>query len=149
VSDRLRAAAFAEIQAREAFFWAAERFASDAPEGLCEAWRRLARAEDKHLQWLLHRLTELGFHAGDRPVSDHLWRSFLLCRSAEEFARFMASAEDRGRIAGERFYASLKTTDPVSAEIFRKIAEEEIEHIELAARFFGSVQPNNTPGVSL
>ena len=39
----------------------------------------------------------------------------------------MASAEDRGRRAGERFFEMMKDTDPISAEIFRKIAEEEVE----------------------
>lgn len=147
VADRLRAAAFAEIQAREAFLWAASTFEAEAPAGLCAAWRGLAREEDKHLGWLLGRLSELGFLPNERPVSDYLWQSFMQCRSAEEFARFMANAEDRGRIAGERFYQALQVTDPISAEIFRKIAAEEIAHIRLAERFFGA--PSPTPGVQV
>jgi uncharacterized ferritin-like protein (DUF455 family) len=147
VADRLRAAAFAEIQAREAFLWAAKRFEAEAPAGLCAAWRGLAREEDKHLGWLLARLAELGFRPDERPVSDYLWQSFMQCGSAEEFARFMASAEDRGRIAGERFFEALQVTDPVSAEIFRKIAAEEIAHIRLAERFFGASSPQ--PGVQV
>jgi uncharacterized ferritin-like protein (DUF455 family) len=137
IADRLRAAAFAEIQAREAFLWAAEKFETQAPPGLCRAWRGLAREEDKHLGWLLKRLSELGFCADERPVSDYLWRSFLQCKTAQEFAQFMANAEDRGRIAGERFHEALQIIDPVSAEIFRKIAAEEIAHIRLAEQFFG------------
>ena len=99
--------------------------------------RELAAAEDRHLGWLMKRLTELGFEPSDRGVSDQLWHSLTRCATAEEFSLFMATAEDRGRRAGERFYEQLRERDPVSAEIFRKIAEEEIEHIRLAQTFFG------------
>jgi uncharacterized ferritin-like protein (DUF455 family) len=141
--DRLRAAAFAEFQAREAFLWAAETFGTDAdlPSGLADAWRELAAQEDKHMTWLLKRLEELGQPIDGRPVSDFLWRSFMECETAERFSRFMASAEERGRIAGERFYETTVSLDPVTAEIFRQIAVEEIEHIRLAERYF-PVLPN-------
>lgn len=135
VGDRLRAAAFAEIQAREAFQWAASRF-TDAPLALKQAWLGLAKEEDKHLNWLFDRMQQLGIEIKERPVNDFLWRSFMDCNSAEQFAKFMASAEERGRIAGERFYRSLVQIDPISAEIFRKIAEEEVAHIRLAETFF-------------
>lgn len=135
VGDRLRAAAFAELQAREAFFWAASHYA-DAPEDLRQAWRELAIAEQKHLDWLLGRMTELGIDLRERKVSDYLWISLTSCISAREFTIFMANAEERGRIAGERFFQSLKDHDFTTAEIFRKIAEEEIQHIALAKRFF-------------
>ena len=135
VGDRLRAAAFAEIQAREAFRWAADYF-EDAPESLRTAWRGLALAEDRHLNWLLNRMTELKIEITDRKVSDQLWRSFMVCKNAREFAIYMANAEERGRKAGERFHQAILKKDPISAGIFGKIAEEEIEHIKLAAKYF-------------
>jgi uncharacterized ferritin-like protein (DUF455 family) len=137
VGDRLRAAAFAEIQAREAFLWAAETFA-DADPNLRNAWRGLAAAEDRHLSWLLKRMSELGVDVRARKVSIHLWHSLVACKTAREFAKFMASAEERGRKAGERFHAALITRDPETARIFGTIAHEEIAHIELAQRFFPS-----------
>jgi uncharacterized ferritin-like protein (DUF455 family) len=139
VCDRLRAAAFAEIQAREAFRWGAENF-KDAPEALKADWLRLAGEEDKHLNWLLKRLNELGGSPSERKVSIHLWESLISSASVEEFTYRMATAEDRGRQAGERFYRDLQKSDPITAEIFRKIAEEEIEHIRIAERYF----PNRT-----
>ncbi len=135
VGDRLRSAAFAEIQAREAFYWAVERFSEERPE-LREAWRRLAASEQRHLDWLLKRMEELNVPIRGRKVSDFLWLSFMGCKTSEEFARYMASAEERGRRAGERFYKTLLPSDPRTAEIFKKIAEEEIAHIELASRYF-------------
>jgi uncharacterized ferritin-like protein (DUF455 family) len=138
VCDRLRAAAFAEVQARDAFFWAAETFPHEAPSELCEAWKALAREEQKHLDWLLARLHALGETIASRPVSDHLWLSLVTCKSAREFALFMAGAEDRGRQAGERFHRDMLANDPTSAAIFGQIALEERSHIELAERFYGS-----------
>ncbi|MGZ3688264.1 MAG: DUF455 family protein, partial [Bdellovibrionota bacterium] len=133
----IRAAAFAEIQAREAFLWAASQF-EDASEDLRQAWRILARAEQKHLDWLLQRLSELGYTPSERLVSDQLWHSLTSCKTARDFALFMANAEERGRQAGERFHQALLRKDPTSAEIFGKIAAEEVSHIELAHRFFPS-----------
>ncbi|HEY1068448.1 MAG TPA: DUF455 family protein, partial [Pirellulales bacterium] len=135
IGDRLRTAAFAEIQARDAFLWAADRF-QDAPPGLADAWRKLAADEERHMNSLLRRMTELGLDVQERGVSDWLWVSLMTCESARGFATFMAGAEERGRKAGVRFYETLAQTDPVSAEIFRVIAEEEVEHINLASRFF-------------
>jgi len=136
VGDRLRAAAFAEIQAREAFNWGADRFEGEAPAALCTAWRGLALAEDRHLNWLLARMEELGISITERRVSTQLWHSLVSCTNARDFARYMASAEERGRKAGERFHREMAQVDPISAKIFGQIALEEIAHIELAHRYF-------------
>ena len=135
VGDRLRAAAFAEIQAREAFLWAASQF-KDAPESLTRAWTSLSQAENRHLEWLLQRMSELNVDVQARKVSDFLWISLVTCKSAREFALYMASAEERGRKAGVRFQQALQATDPKTAEIFGKIAEEEVAHIALAEKYF-------------
>ncbi|HUP56398.1 MAG TPA: ferritin-like domain-containing protein [Bdellovibrionota bacterium] len=133
--DRMRTAAFAELQARHAFLWGAERF-TEVPEALRQAWRSLAAAEDRHLNWLLQRMAALGISITERRVSDQLWKTLTSCKSACEFAIYMATAEERGRRAGERFAVAMKSRDPESAVIFGKIAEEEVAHIVLAERFF-------------
>ena len=135
IGDRLRAAAFAEIQAREAFLWAASHF-EDAPPALRLAWKGLALAEQRHLDWLLNRMKELEIDVRERQVSDFLWHSLIVCRNAKEFAHFMASAEERGRKAGARFHQALYHRDPLTAKIFGKIAEEEVSHIALAYQFY-------------
>jgi len=135
IGDRMRIAAFAELQAREAFRWGAATF-PDAPEELRAAWRTLADEEDKHLGWLLDRMAVLGFGPEDRAVSAHLWRGLTACNTAHEFTWYMAKAEDRGRIAGERFGEALAARDPATAELFAQIAREEADHIELAMRFY-------------
>jgi uncharacterized ferritin-like protein (DUF455 family) len=135
--DRLRSAAFAEVQARDAFLWAASHY-EDAPASLKRAWTALAQAEQRHLDWLLNRMLELKIDIRERRVSDQLWHSLTSCTSAKEFALYMASAEERGRKAGVRFHQALSATDPITAEIFRKIAEEELAHISLAYQYFSA-----------
>lgn len=130
VGDRLRTAAFAERQARDAFAWAAERF-PDAPEKLRQGWRRLSVEEDKHLGWLLRRMEQLGVKPGARPVSDLLFRSLTQSADWRAFAAFMADAEERGRVAERSFQAALAQSDPETARVFAAIADEEEAHIAL------------------
>ncbi len=135
IADRLRAAAFAEVQAEAAFLWAADHI-PDAPEELRNHWRDLAVEERKHRNWLLTRLEELGFTIQERTVSDSLWHKLISCKTAAEFCFLIADAEERGRVAGARFSEKMRSYDPISADIFGKIAEEEVAHIALAKKYF-------------
>jgi uncharacterized ferritin-like protein (DUF455 family) len=132
LGDRLRTAAFAEIQAREAFRWAADTLlgASDAQRA---AWRRIADDEHRHLEMLLGRMAELGVRPDGRPVSDRLWRSLRGCKTVPEFVAYMRTAEERGRAAEESFQRKLVDRDPVTSAIFGKIAADETEHIAIGA----------------
>lgn len=134
IGDRLRTAAFAEIQAIRAFSWAHSTFL-DAPEGLRQAWATLIPEEEKHLGWLLERMKELGIDPYARRVSIQLFESLTRCKTAREFTLYMSSAEERGQRAGENFYRDLMAVDPISAKIFGKIAEEEASHVKLASDY--------------
>lgn len=134
LGDRLRTAAFAERQAREAFAWAAERY-TDAPYALRAGWRRLSAEEDKHLGWLMKRMEQLGVDPAGRSVSDGLFKSLTRCATWREFAAYMAKAEDRGRTAERHFQKELAARDPETARIFAAIADEEDEHIDLQQGF--------------
>jgi uncharacterized ferritin-like protein (DUF455 family) len=96
LGDRMRIAAFAELQAREAFLWAADTLI-DANENLRETWRAIARDENRHLMMLLGRMAELGIRPDERPVSDRLWQSLRACKSSREFVAYMRTAEERAR----------------------------------------------------
>ena len=133
LGDRLRVAAFAELQAREAFRWAADTLL-DADDGLRAAWRRIADDENRHLEMLLGRMAELAVRPEARPVSDRLWRSLRACRNTREFVAYMRTAEERGRAAEESFRRQLADRDPVTSAIFGRIADDETEHIALGAR---------------
>lgn len=133
LGDRMRIAAFAEIQAREAFRWAADTLPDADPE-LRAAWRRIADDEHRHLEMLLGRMSELGVRVDERPVSDRLWRALRACKNTREFVAYMRVAEERGRAAEESFRRQLVHRDPVTSAIFGKIADDEVEHIALADR---------------
>ena len=131
LGDRLRIAAFAELQAREAFRWAADTLL-DASPNLRAAWRKIADDEHRHLEMLLGRMAELAIDPASRPVSDRLWRSLRACKSAATFIPYMRTAEERGRAAEESFQRSLAQRDPVTSALFGKIADDETEHIALS-----------------
>ena len=131
LGDRFRFVAFAEKQAAVSFGLAPIAF-PHVSEGVKKIWLTLAREEEKHMQWLLWRMEELNVSLGERPVSSALWDSFSHCKNEQEFAKFMASSEEHGRLAGEKFYQTLLSIDPVSANIFDQIAKEEQQHIRLA-----------------
>ncbi len=133
--DRLRSAAFAELQAREAFSWASKT-CSDAPQSLKRAWIGLSMAEDRHLGWIQKRMSEIGVSLSDKPVNARLWHSFMACKTAKDFSVYIASAEERGRQAALRFVKALAPIDPETARVFETIAIEEISHIELVRKFF-------------
>jgi hypothetical protein len=94
-------------------------------------------------------MNELKIDIQARKVSDQLWVSLTSCKTAREFALYMASAEERGRKAGVRFHQALLKKDPVTAEIFGTIAKEEVAHIALAEKFFPAHGLHKQPSVEL
>jgi uncharacterized ferritin-like protein (DUF455 family) len=137
LGDRLRLVAFAERQAFHAFNDAINRF-KDAPPELREAWKWVALEEAKHESWLVKRLSEIGQDISAVPVSLSLYHSLLKCESARDFAFYISDAEERGRVGAEKFAETLFGRDPITADIFHRIAVEEREHIALVSRFFSS-----------
>lgn len=131
LGDRLRFVAFAEKQATHAFQIATEIY--DVPEPVKKIWCTLAKEENKHLSWLIRRMSELNVAADERPQGLSLWQSFDRCDTPTQFAVFMANAEERGRTAGEQFYQTLLSHDPQTARLFQQIVKEEVEHIRLAS----------------
>lgn len=131
VEDRLRVVAFAEVQAREAFRWGAERF-PEAPAEWREQWLAFAHVEERHAQMLLGRMAELGFAIGAKTVSDKLYRLCIQATDPVIFLFLLSSAEERGMEAGMTLGKQMQSVDPISARIFQTIAEEEVEHVAMA-----------------
>ena len=132
VADRLRVVAFAELQARDAFQWGAERFLGEAPDAWVESWKSFSLVEDRHAQMLLDRMQALGIDPGARVVSDKLSH---LCRATDkplDFLFILSSAEERGMEAGFILGKEMQAFDATSAAIFQQIAEEEVEHVRMA-----------------
>ncbi len=136
LGDRMRTAAFAELQAVAAFTWATTAF-DDAPEGLRAAWRRQIPEEQHHYDLIVARMAALGLGLADRPVSQGLWETLASCTSSREFCLQITAAEERGRVAGLKLAEFLETRDPTTADIFLTIARDEVAHVALANQFFG------------
>jgi len=136
LGDRMRTAAFAELQAIEAFRWAVDHF-QDVPQALRDDWAAQIPDEIRHYEMICRRMDELGFELTDRPVSTSLWESLEECTSGEEFCIRIASAEERGRRAGVRLAQYLGKTDPETTAVFREIADDEVAHVALAKTYFG------------
>jgi len=135
LGDRMRTAAFAELQAIAAFRWAAEHF-QDVPQSLRDQWTAQIADETRHYQMIFRRMKELGLELTDRPVSTSLWKSLQECATGEEFCIKIASAEERGRQAGVKLAAFLAKSDPATAAVFREIAADEVAHVALASTYF-------------
>lgn len=135
LGDRLRTAAFAELQAIAAFQWAQKEFAATAPAELLAAWDWIIPQEQEHYDLLMARMVQLKVPVQGQAVSLGLWYSLVSQPNYKHFCSCMTEAEEKGRKAGERFYQYLLSRDPITAEIFGKIAREEAVHVEVARRF--------------
>lgn len=136
LGDRMRIAAFAERQAVVAFGWAAEHF-TEAPDSLRQQWRQQVSEEQEHCDLIISRMAELGFALAERQVSTGLWDSLQDCPDAQAFAIAIATAEERGRLAGLRLVKFLVKSDPKTAALFQKIADDEVAHVAVATTHFG------------
>lgn len=136
VGDRMRTAAFAELQAVHAFGWAAGRY-DDAPPGLADAWRAQVADERRHLRMILDRMAEVGVDPAERTVSLGLWRKLSACGDARSFCILIAQAEERGRRGGLALVEAVADRDPATADVFRTIAQEEEAHVALATEYYG------------
>jgi len=135
LGDRMRTAAFAELQAMVAFRWAAVQF-PDAPATLRDKWTAQIADETRHYEMICRRMEELGFELAGQPVSTSLWESLKVCTTGRDFCIRIASAEERGRQAGVRMVNYLGKSDPETAAIFQEIVDDEVAHVALAATFF-------------
>jgi uncharacterized ferritin-like protein (DUF455 family) len=135
LGDRLRIAAFAELQAVRAFSWAAEHF-TDVPPSLRDGWERQIPEEKLHFRLIVERMNNLGVRPEQKAVSAQLSEKLYASESAEQFAIEIATAEHKGRLAALRMAEYLKNRDSVTAAVFHRIASDEVSHIQLVMDHF-------------
>ena len=136
LGDRLRIAAFAELQAARAFSWAAEHF-SDVSEAVVAGWQRQIPEEKLHFRLIMERMNNLGVHPQQKPVSAQLSENLYTCATGRDFAITIATAEHKGRLAALKMASFLEHRDPITAQVFLRIAHDEIAHIQLVTDNFG------------
>jgi uncharacterized ferritin-like protein (DUF455 family) len=135
LGDRLRIAAFAELQAVLAFSWAAEHF-KDVPLSLIEGWQRQIPEEKLHFRLLMERMSNLGVRPEQKAVSARLSEKLYTCESGKQFAIEIATAEHKGRLAALRIAEYLQDRDSVTTSVFLRIAYDEVSHIQLVTDHF-------------
>ena len=134
LGDRIRSAAFAELQAIYAFEWASAKF-TEVPHWLSAGWERVIIEEKNHLGWLMSRMDTLGVDPRARAVSIRLWNTLKRSTSAGEFCFWITEAEEWGRKAAHAIAPQILDRDPETAAIFEKIALEERFHVALGRRY--------------
>ena len=140
VIDRLRLVSFAEIQAREAFLWAAKTF-FETPTEWREQWKKIAADENRHSQLLMDRLFELGGKIEDRLVSTFIYTQCIKAMDPILFTFIISSSEERGMENGLLMSTQMAQVDQKSAEIFALIAEEEKTHIQISNAILAEYNP--------
>lgn len=104
----------------------------ELPAGFFEDFARVADDESRHLGWCLQRLRELGHNYGDIPAHNRLWDAARSTAGdlADRLVIVPCVQEARGLDAGGRLGDRLASGgDRRSAEIVRRIAEEEKAHV--------------------
>jgi uncharacterized ferritin-like protein (DUF455 family) len=135
LGDRLRIAAFAELQAVRAFGWASEHF-KDVPISLIEGWERQIPEEKLHFRLIMERMSNLGVRPEKKPVSAKLSETLFTCETGEKFAIEIATAEHKGRLAALKMADYLQDRDPVTTRVFLRIARDEMSHVQLVMDHF-------------
>lgn len=102
-------------------------------------WISIASDEARHFSWLDSRLRDLGSSYGDLPAHGIVWNSADVskgCRK-ERLALGQLVAEAKGLDAGPRLADRLVGFgDKQSADIVRKIADEELDHVRIGVKWF-------------
>ncbi|MBN2526782.1 MAG: ferritin-like domain-containing protein [Deltaproteobacteria bacterium] len=135
LGDRLRIAAFAELQAVRAFGWASEHF-TDVPATIIEGWQRQIPEEKLHFRLIVERMIRLGILPQKKTVSANLSETLYSCQSGKDFAIQIATAEHKGRLAALKMADYLQHRDPVTAQVFLRIARDEVAHVQLVMDHF-------------
>lgn len=100
---------------------------------------KIAEDETFHFSLLEERLHQLNSHFGMFDVHDKLWKNCL--NTKENFTARIAVIslvqEPRGLDAGPRLINKLKSMgDETSANIMKKIVEDEVSHVKLGMKWF-------------
>lgn len=138
IGDRLRAVAFAEIQARDGFRLGIERF-PEVDREIRKNWLEFAEMEELHAQLLLNRAHDLGVDLSARVVSDNLWRMFSMANEADFFLYLISTAEARGMEIGLSMIEPMRQFDAESAAVFERIARDEADHVAFAERHLAAM----------
>lgn len=129
-----------ELCAVELFAWALLAF-PDLPPALRRGILGALVEEQLHLSLYLERLADLGSGLGEGPHSDYLWRGVRgVLASAHPEAAFLAAVGltfEQANLDYTALYtdAFARVGDDETAAVLRRVHDDEIGHVALAARW--------------
>lgn len=135
----LHALAHVELNAIDLAWDTALRFGAGMPEVWFSDFLRIAVDEARHFGWLRGRLEALGESYGALPAHRIVWDAADVSQGSrrDRLALGQLCQEARGLDAGPRLALRLEGMgDKESAAIVRKIAGEEVAHVEIGVRQF-------------
>jgi len=134
-----------ELMTVELFAWALLRW-PDAPAALRAGWLRVLGEEQTHCRLYLGRLDALGSRLGDHaPHSDYFWKQRATIEASPEgpraFLAAMGLTLEQANLDFASSYASAleEAGDDASASVCRRVYEDEIGHVRLAAHWLASL----------
>lgn len=135
----LHSLAHVELNAIDLAWDTAIRFGQDMDERWFDDFLSIAVDEARHFGWLSARLESLGSYYGALPAHRIVWDAAEMSKGLrnERLAIGQLCQEARGLDAGPKLAERLVGLgDTYSAEVVRKIAEEEVTHVQIGVRWF-------------
>lgn len=134
-----------ELLALEVMALALLRF-PDAPKSFRLGIARTMREEQEHLGMYLKRMGELGVRFGDLPVNSFFWRTMKDIGSPAEYAAAMSLTFEQANLDFALHYEKLFRDfgDTETADIMRRIHDDEIRHVEHGVIWMRRFEPEKS-----
>jgi uncharacterized ferritin-like protein (DUF455 family) len=136
----LHALAHIELNAIDLAWDLVVRFRGEPlPHEFCDDWAAVAVEEARHFEWLTARLADFGARYGDLPAHDGLWDA-AAATADDPIARLAVVPlvlEARGLdVTPQRAERLERAEDRPSADLLRRIFDDEIGHVAVGVRWF-------------
>ena len=124
-----------ELMALELMAWALLAF-PETPRSYRIGLAHIMVDEQRHLQLYMERIEQLGATFGDLPLNDHFWRVAPSLTDPLKFASAVNLTFEQANLDHAPMFAGYfdDVDDPISANLMRQIAEDEITHVGFGAK---------------
>lgn len=127
----LHAFANHELQAAELFAWAYLKY-SDAPRGFRQGLLRILDDEQRHTRMYVARLTALGGHFGQFPLTGYFWNKSVGLDTPAHFVCAMSLTFENANLDHTIDYAEAArgARDEKTAALIDRVHLDEIDHVK-------------------
>lgn len=131
-----------ELQALEVMAWTLLAF-PEAPAEFRSGMVRVMRDEQRHTRMHIERAERLGLRFGELPVNCYIWKKALQFTCVLDYVAGLPLVFEGANLdhSLELETAFLKSGDPRSAAVMRRIHEDEIEHVRFGMEWLRRLKP--------